>query len=171
MARSRNTSSSCRQEAGRNAAVNFSPFWSTPPSIMLSSTVILESALVSWNVRTMPWPDIRWATEPPMSTPLNSQVPSSGVSKPVSRLNSVVLPAPLGPIRPVITPRWISRWSTSTAVRPPKRRRTLSTTRIESGLATPGRPSTSASTPCEAIGRWDRVTARAAAILRLGPTR
>src|SRR6478736_8450078 len=53
-------------------------------------------------------------------------------------LKSVVLPAPLGPIRAVIAWRGISRWSTSTAVRPPKRRVTLSITMMGSVLATPG---------------------------------
>src|SRR6476659_5861157 len=70
--------------------------------------------------------------------PLNDQSPASGRSKPVSRLKNVVLPAPLGPIRPVMTPRWISTWSTSTAVRPPKVRRTPSATTIGSGFCAPG---------------------------------
>ena len=62
----------------------------------------------------------------------------SGRSKPVSRLKNVVLPAPLGPISAVITPRWISTCSTSTAVRPPNCRTMLSATRIGSGLGAPG---------------------------------
>src|SRR5690606_16337073 len=61
-----------------------------------------------------------------------------GLSKPVIRLKNVVLPAPLGPINAVMTPRWTSRWSTSTAVMPPKERTMLSTLRIGSGLAEPG---------------------------------
>src|SRR5690606_40798462 len=52
--------------------------------------------------------------------------------------------APLGPINAVIVPRCTSRCSTSTAVRPPKLRRTPSTTRIGAGLATPGTGSTPA---------------------------
>ena len=39
---------------------------------------------------------------PRISTPLKVQDPASGASKPVIRLNSVVLPAPFGPMRPVI---------------------------------------------------------------------
>src|SRR3954453_2467457 len=72
-----------------------------------------------------------------MSRPSDVQLPVFGWSNPVSRLNSVVLPAPFGPMRPVMPPRWISRWSTETAVRPPNVRRTPSTTTIGSGLATP----------------------------------
>src|SRR4051794_6387101 len=37
-----------------------------------------------------------------------------------------------------MTPRWISTWSTSTAVRPPKVRRTPSATTIGSGFLEPG---------------------------------
>src|SRR5215204_13785 len=75
---------------------------------------------------------------PARDAPLNVQVPWSGRSKPVIRLKKVVLPAPFGPMSAVIEPRWTSTWPTSTAVRPPKRRRTLSVTRIGSGLAAPG---------------------------------
>ena len=41
--------------------------------------------------------------------PSNAHVPASGLSKPVSRLNSVVLPAPFGPMSAVMAPRGISR--------------------------------------------------------------
>src|SRR5690349_2096193 len=105
---------------------------------MFSSTVSLESTLVSWKVRTMPSRATRKAGMPRRLRPLNDQSPPSGRSNPVSRLKNVVLPAPLGPIRPVITPRWISRWSTSTAVRPPKVRRIPSATTIGSGFFAPG---------------------------------
>src|SRR5690554_2891066 len=70
--------------------------------------------------------------------PSNDHRPALGRSKPHSRLNSVVLPAPFGPMSAVMAPRGISRWSTFTAVRPPNRRSTPSTTRIGSTFATPG---------------------------------
>src|SRR5690606_28352233 len=60
------------------------------------------------------------------------------------RLNRVLLPAPLGPISAVMAPRWTSRWSTSTATRPPNALRSESTTRIGSGFAAPGVGSTPA---------------------------
>src|SRR6056297_3524769 len=112
---------------------------------MFSITVMRERALVSWNVRTMPLRATRWAGTPARSSPAKVHLPRSGVSKPVSRLNSVVLPAPLGPINPVISPRGISRCSTSTAVRPPKARRTPLMLSIGSGLGTPGSAATPAS--------------------------
>src|SRR5690606_13254282 len=111
---------------------------------MLSSTVSRDSALVSWKVRTMPARAIWWARFPCNGCPLNVHSPLCGRSNPVNKLNRVVLPAPLGPMMAVMLPRWISRWSTFTATSPPNRRITLSTTRIGSGLATPGSAATSA---------------------------
>src|SRR4051794_2894029 len=104
---------------------------------MFCSTVSRDSALVSWKVRTTPRRATWWGLSLPRSRPSKDQVPVLGWSNPVSRLNSVVLPAPFGPISPVIPPRWTSRWSTATAVRPPKVRITPSTTTTGSGLATP----------------------------------
>ena len=46
-------------------------------------------------------------------------VPESTLSKPVSKLKKVVLPAPFGPMRAVILLRRISSFSTSTARKPP----------------------------------------------------
>ena len=45
----------------------------------------------------------------------------SGAMKPVSRLNRVVLPAPLGPRTPMISPRSTEKLTFFTACRPPKR--------------------------------------------------
>ena len=83
-----------------------------------------------WRAGTARTPEITW--------PSSCLRPVFILSKPVSRLKNVVLPAPFGPMRAVIEPRWISRCSTSTAVRPPKWRLTSSTIRIGSGLAEPG---------------------------------
>src|SRR6056300_414627 len=105
---------------------------------MFSITVKRLSAFVSWKVRTCPiWATLNDGT-PDSEVPIKDQVPVSGVSKPVSRLNSVVLPAPFGPIRAVITPEGISRCSTSTAVRPPKVFLTWSMTSIGSFFLQPG---------------------------------
>src|SRR6476469_8225197 len=77
-----------------------------------------------------------------MFWPLNAQRPKFGLSKPVNKLNSVVLPAPLGPINAVMAPRWISTCSTSTATNPPKVRRTSSATSIGSGFEDPASQAT-----------------------------
>src|SRR3954447_8888933 len=122
---------------GTSARKNPSPRCPWAPSSMFCRTVSRDSALVSWKVRTTPR-RATWCGESlPSWRPSKDQVPVLGWSNPVSRLNRVVLPAPFGPMRPVIPPRWISRWSTETAVRPPKERVTPSTTIAGSGLATP----------------------------------
>src|SRR5438270_9521709 len=105
---------------------------------MFSSTDNNANDLVSWNVRTIPSRATLYAGTPASSRSSRRQRPWSGLSKPVSRLNSVVLPAPFGPIKAVTAPRWNSRCSTSTATSPPNVRRTASTTRIGSGFREPG---------------------------------
>src|SRR3954469_10352077 len=126
-----------RQAPGSSARRKLSPRCPWAPSSMFCRTVRRDSALVSWKVRTTPRRATWCGDSLPSWRPSNDQVPVLGWSNPVSRLNSVVLPAPLGPIKPVMPPRSISRWSTETAVRPPKLRVTPSTTIAGSGLATP----------------------------------
>src|SRR6056300_1785712 len=133
------------QSAGINDRESRSPTCPVAPSSMFSITVIFESALVNWKVRTIPRLATRWAATPSRSRPLNERVPVSGLSKFVSRLKKVVFPAPFGPMSAVITPRCTSRWSTSTAVSPPKVRRTPVAVRIASGFGAPGSQATPAS--------------------------
>ena len=115
---------SCAPQNGlKRDLARFSPAWFWAPSIMLSITVIRLSALVSWKVRTMP--DLATLDAEVRSRVAPSKLqcaawPDDGRSKPVIRLKNVVLPAPLGPISAVMIPRCTSRWSTSTAVMPPK---------------------------------------------------
>src|SRR3989304_7118513 len=56
--------------------------------------------------------------------------PELGLRKPVMVLKRVVLPAPLGPMRPVMLPLATLRLQPSTARTPPNDLVTLSTTRI-----------------------------------------
>ena len=65
-----------------------------------------------------------------MSSPSKRIFPPVGGNAPATMLKIVVLPAPFGPIMPVI--RLASMWNEhrSTAVRPPKRRVNSSTTRM-----------------------------------------
>src|ERR1700674_1888637 len=58
--------------------------------------------------------------------------PASGARLPVMRLNAVVLPAPLPPIRLVIVPGFTSNESSLTACNPPKDFDSSSTRRIGS---------------------------------------
>src|ERR671919_349259 len=104
---------------------------------------------------------MRWARMPDRSWPPNSHRPWSGASKPVTRLNRVLLPAPLGPINAVMAPRCTSRWSRSPATRPPNDLRMPSTTRMGPGLATPGTGSVHAS--CSRVAVAASVTSVASA--------
>src|SRR5712671_1350379 len=61
------------------------------------------------------------------SCPSNEIKPDEGGSVPAIRLNSVDFPAPLGPIRPRISPRWQFSDMSSLATTPLKRRDTLRT--------------------------------------------
>src|SRR5215210_1330753 len=139
---------SCRLHIGLNMDLRrFSPACCCAPSIMLSRTVIRLSALVSWKVRTMPERATLEAEVLSRTLPSKDQwapFPADvGLSKPVIKLKNVVLPAPFGPIRAVMMPRWTSMWSTLTAVMPPNRRTMVLTTRIGSGFSEPGVASTS----------------------------
>src|SRR5437879_2039911 len=56
-----------------------------------------------------------------MSEPSMATAPDVGGSSPVTTLNSVVLPAPFGPINPVIRPPSAEIDASSSATLPPKR--------------------------------------------------
>src|SRR2546422_2617875 len=72
-----------------------------------------------WNVRAMP----RWQTASGvsrvMSSPRKVIVPAVGVSAPEMQLNAVVLPEPLGPISPRISPSLTSKETPPSAMNPP----------------------------------------------------
>src|SRR3972149_2444067 len=65
-----------------------------------------------------------------MLFPLSLITPESGTRAPDTRLNSVVLPAPLGPIRPTISPWFTWKSTRVTAASPPKCLVTPSPSRI-----------------------------------------
>src|SRR3990172_1227049 len=54
-----------------------------------------------------------------MSRPKSAMRPPVGACSPLMRLNSVVLPAPFGPMIARRSPGWISRLTSSTARSPP----------------------------------------------------
>src|SRR5437870_2991009 len=71
-----------------------------------------------------------------MARPRNSMAPASARSWPVRMLNSVDLPAPLGPISARISPRASAMLTPATAWTPPKDFRTASTRRTGGSLTT-----------------------------------
>src|SRR5690554_5372297 len=68
----------------------------------------------------MPARAMRWAGRPVTGSPRSNTSPEVGANVPAMTLNSVVLPAPLGPMTPVILPRWTSKETSSRAVSPEK---------------------------------------------------
>src|SRR6185312_8123949 len=87
--------------------------------MMFSRTLMRANGWVIWKVRTMPAAQMRCGARPVMSWPCRVMRPVSGLWKPAMVANSVVLPAPLGPIRPTISPERTSSEAWSTALRPP----------------------------------------------------
>ena len=69
----------------------------------------------------MPFCEMRLGGRPAMSSPLKMTRPAVGRSTPVRQLKNVLLPAPLGPMMARISPRWTSKLTLLSAVRPPKR--------------------------------------------------
>jgi hypothetical protein len=72
------------------------------PSSTFSNTDSSGNVATSWKVRTMPLATSRWAGEWVMSTPSKVTVPPVSGTKPLTAFMNVVLPAPFGPIRPMI---------------------------------------------------------------------
>jgi hypothetical protein len=68
--------------------------------ITFSRTVMSAKSRMFWNVRAAPSLVISNGFFLSIRAPSNSISPSVGQYTPVSTLNTVVLPAPLGPIRP-----------------------------------------------------------------------
>src|SRR6478609_9083205 len=70
----------------------------------------------------MPLRAITWGGRRVTFVPSKKTCPAVFGTKPVTRLTNVVLPAPLGPTRPTISPLGMLTETLSTAVTPPKRR-------------------------------------------------
>src|SRR4051794_23965865 len=81
-----------------------------------------------WKVRPMPLLMIRCGDSPAISTPSNRIDPAVADSVPDSRLKIVLFPDPFGPIRPRISPRSTLNDTLFTAVKPPNRFISPSTT-------------------------------------------
>src|SRR5690606_4477582 len=90
-------------------------------AIRFSSAVRLENSWAIWKVRDKPHSNNSCAGMPVTFLPFSHMVPDVGANAPATMLNMVVLPAPLGPIRPVIVPFSTFREQLSTASTCPKR--------------------------------------------------
>src|SRR5262245_11159241 len=87
---------------------------------MFCCTVSRGKMLVRWNERPTPSRHRSCGAMPVMSRSLKSTFPPSGSTWPVMRLNSVVLPAPFGPMIALIDPCGTRKLTPPTAWKPPK---------------------------------------------------
>ena len=97
--------------------------------ITLSSTGRREKLRTTWNVRPTPMRQTSKVFLPSIGCASSRAEPSSASSTPFSTLNSVVLPAPFGPMMPRISPSATEKLTSLTARSPPKARDSPSTWR------------------------------------------
>ena len=88
-----------------------------------------------WKVRAMPSRARLWGLSPVMSVPSKEMRPELMVWRPQMALKHVVLPAPLGPMRPVTVPASTVRLTPRSACTPPNRTSACATSR--SGIPSP----------------------------------
>src|ERR1700730_13732820 len=106
----------------RSACSRALPRWRwrrNAPTITLSRIVMSSNVAGNWKVRPMPARACVAAEARVRSTPSNSTRPVVGVMSPARQLNRVDLPAPLGPISPMISPSLTARSALRTAMKLP----------------------------------------------------
>src|SRR4029077_13021325 len=91
-------------------------------------------------VRASPRWQIASGVRPAISSPLKRIEPAVAASAPEMQLKQVVLPDPLGPIRPRISPAFTSKETAFRAVKPPNCLVSRSTVSTERGEAEARRP-------------------------------
>src|SRR5215212_5316764 len=111
------------------------------PTATFSRTVRFAKGRTTRNVRAIPIRPMTCGFRPLRRRPSKVIVPVVGANVPVIRLTRVVLPAPLGPIRPTISFWRRSKLTPCTATTPPNRRLTPSTrSTTSSGIGASGLP-------------------------------
>jgi hypothetical protein len=128
----RRTFSSLSNTVGRCSAADSGSPTSTSRSratAMASSTVSAGNRRASWNERPSPRLARAWGLRSVMSLPPSTTTPPSAGVNPDTTSNSVVLPAPLGPMIPTISPGATARSTASRARMPPKLRDSSRTSR------------------------------------------
>src|SRR5258705_1423256 len=103
------------------------------PTSTFWSTVYSRNSAVAWNVRAMPRRQISDGRSPEIRSRLKRISPAVRGMTPVIRLKTVLLPAPLGPMRPWIDPGATVMVRSATACSPPKRRETERSSRSKAG--------------------------------------
>src|SRR5438876_4184363 len=105
------------------------------------STVYSRNSAVAWNVRATPRRQISEGRSPEIRSRLKRISPAVSGTTPVIRLKTVLLPAPLGPMRPWIEPGSIVIERSTTASSPPNRRVTEESSRSKADSRGLGGPS------------------------------
>ena len=82
------------------------------------NTESLGKPRATWKVRTSPRRLTASGASPAISCPSNRIEPASGGTRPETTLNNVVLPAPFGPISPVMPPATTARSTPRSTSRP-----------------------------------------------------
>jgi hypothetical protein len=90
-----------------------------------------------WNVRPRPLAAIRCGASRPISCPNSATDPELSLYTPETQLSSAVLPAPLGPMMPNVSPVSTPKLTPSSAAIPPKRSTAPFTTSAASLMASP----------------------------------
>ena len=101
-----------RSSRGPERSSRASPRWAwrrKAPTMTLSSTVMSSNVAGTWKVRPMPARACVSAEARVKSTPSNSTRPVVGIVSPARQLKKVDLPAPFGPISPMISPSATAR--------------------------------------------------------------
>src|SRR4051794_25890241 len=106
----------------------------------LSSTESPANGFTIWNVRPMPAAQTWSGRRPWISSLLKTTLPVSGAYTPAMMLKIVVLPAPLGPISPLISPSGTANDASRTARRPRNAFEIVFTSSIELEPPGEGRP-------------------------------
>ena len=99
------------------------------PTRTLSAALRVEKSSRRWKVRARPRRARRCVRFRVTSVPASDTDPRSGRCRPVMTLNSVVLPAPFGPMSPVTVPAAARSETSESAATPPKWTLTWSTSR------------------------------------------
>ena len=110
-----------------------------PPRATFSSTVMSGIIFTCWKVRDRPRRAISREGRPVTGSPRKRTAPRVSGSRPETRLKVVDLPAPLGPIRPKMSPARTWKLTSLTATRPPNSLRTACTSSSSSPRAGLGR--------------------------------
>ena len=117
-----------RLDEGRRKASARKPAWwcACAPIMTFSLTVIVRNRARFWNVRPTPSAAMRCRGCSDKRCPSKWMDPVSQRYSRERQLNKVLLPAPLGPMRPRISPLRTSKLMPSSATMPPKRTDTFS---------------------------------------------